>query len=585
MTETNPAQVAELLSSHPFFARLTPQLRRWLGGRVKTMHVQAGTVLFEQDQVADALYLVTSGRIELWQEGAGAPALLSTVGRGGSLGEIALLTAEPQEASARALRDSELVGVDRALFLSLIHESRSFSAALLSYLGETLARAGQLTPAGTTKRSVLTITSYDVTPGVESILGHLVTGLSAVGPTAVVLPDGRDHLGLAGVPVLSAGTDEASWTRSLDAIERSHQQVLLVGGPARVRDPWTDFCLRQADRIMVLAGPRPPADSSGAEQLTGAELVLAGPVSASARSEWLDRLKPRAHFDLDPVRPSEGIGRLARRITGRSLGVVLSGGGARGLAHIGVLSALVESGLTVDRIGGTSMGAFIGALFAQGAEPREIVDQVRRELVERRPFHDYTVPVVSLARGHRARTMMTRLFGDNEVQDLLLDFFCVTADLVAGEAVIHRRGSVIDTVGASMSIPGWAPPTAMDGRVLVDGGVLNNFPVDIMLAVDEGPVIGVEAMGMSKRTDADSPAPARSPRAMEVLAGAVTLGSRRLSEVNAARADLLIRPVLGKAGLLEFSQLDNLFAAGRRAALEALEQDGQQISRRVSSAA
>ena len=205
---------------------------------------------------------------------------------------------------------------------------------------------------------------------------------------------------------------------------------------------------------------------------------------------------------------------------GRSPGVVLSGGGARGLAHIGVLDVLIDADVKVDRVGGTSIGALVGSLIASGREPRDVTRVCRAELVERHPFRDYTMPRTSLIRARRAAAMLERLFGDAHLEDLALDNFCVSADLSTAEIVVHRRGAVVDAVGASMSLPGLAPPVRRDGRLLVDGGVLNNLPVDVMAATGEGPVIAVDVMA---RLPVGSSG--RLPSIIETLARASVLGA------------------------------------------------------------
>lgn len=561
MSATDGAEnVAEFLGAHPFFARLNPQLRRWLANRFTVVRVLAGEWLLHQGEVAEALYLVTSGRLQWWYERGETAVAGATVGPGATVGEASVLTAEPLVGSVRALRDTESIMIDRNLLLSLVQESRQFSAALLTFLGEALAATGELAPAPHAQRAVIAVVSLGGDIAADAFRSKFVALLSGWGTTALV----ED----------SAASDEAGWARRLDELERGHDFVVLDAGRWEADDRWSNFCLRQADRVVALTASEWPTPALGAvDALRGCELVFTDTTTRrAARSHWRRVLQPRAHYRL-----GRDVAPVARRVTGRSVGVVLSGGGARGLAHIGVLRGLLDAGIPIDRIGGTSMGAFVGSMFAHGHSPEEITQLFRQELVERKPFNDYGVPVVSLARGIRARAMMQRLFGETAIEDLALDFFCVTADLVTGEAVVHRTGDVLSAVGASMSIPGWAPPLRIGDRVLVDGGVLNNFPVDVMAETDEGPIIGVDAMGMGRDTPGvpgmGASRPGRAPtlpNMMETLAGAVTLGSRRRAEINAGRAAVVIRPDLGATGLLAFDQLDRLFAAGRRAAADAI---------------
>ena len=189
---------------------------------------------------------------------------------------------------------------------------------------------------------------------------------------------------------------------------------MLAAGPAGA-DPWSAFCLRQADRVLLVAatgraaGARTPGlrgcrrgDARSRPRADRAR--VGGPPATRARSTWLGRGAERG-----------ARARLARRLAGRSIGVVLSSGGARGFAHIGVLEELLAAGVEVDRVGGCSMGAFVGAMFAMGMSPAEIRDALpRRSSSWAGRSSDYGVPVTSLLRGGRARSMLARTFGDDD---------------------------------------------------------------------------------------------------------------------------------------------------------------------------
>jgi predicted acylesterase/phospholipase RssA len=268
---------------------------------------------------------------------------------------------------------------------------------------------------------------------------------------------------------------------------------------------------------------------------------------------------------------SPAVARTARRLTARSLGVVLSGGGARGFAHIGVLGVLAEAGFELDRLGGCSMGSFIAALAARGDSAAQIHAQCAEELVRRSPFNDYTLPRVALIRSRKAAWMLERVFGGALVEAGETSLYTVSADLLSSRVVVHRRGPVVDAVGASMSIPGVAPPVRTLGRLLVDGGVLNNLPVDHMAEGGEGPIVAVDVI---RRLDAPGDADAALPSITETLARATVLGSVERAERNRRLAHLVVSPEVERIGLREWSALDDAVEAGRIAATRALEEGG-----------
>ncbi len=306
------------------------------------------------------------------------------------------------------------------------------------------------------------------------------------------------------------------------------------------------------------------------------DLVLLAPLPRGAAAQWLDAVTPTAHHLVYEAAYDIGVARVARRVSGRSLGLVLSGGGARGYAHIGVIAALAEAGFEVDRLGGCSMGAYIAAMSALGLDTDQIRDRCHDELVRRTPFNDWTLPRVALIRSHKAARMLERVFGDLQVEELPRPLFTVSADLLSSRVIVHRRGSLIDAVGTSMSIPGLVPPVSRGGRLLVDGGVLNNLPVDLMHDIPEGPIVAVDVV---RRLESQPGEAVRIPSIMETLSRATVLGSVERAEKNRGLAALTISPEVQDIGLREFKALDRAVAAGHAAATAALADGGADLLR------
>lgn len=184
-----------------------------------------------------------------------------------------------------------------------------------------------------------------------------------------------------------------------------------------------------------------------------------------------------------------GFGRLGRRILGRSLGLVLGGGGARGLAHLGIFKAFQEAGIQIDLIGGTSIGAFVGGLMAKEGlhnYPRilKAVQQFCGAMSSKwRQALDLTYPATSWFTGHAFNRALWKHFGFAGIEDFSLPFFAVTTDLTRSRLQVHRTGPAWKYVRASMSLSGFLPPVcdARDGTLLVDGGYLANVPIELML--------------------------------------------------------------------------------------------------------
>jgi predicted acylesterase/phospholipase RssA len=197
------------------------------------------------------------------------------------------------------------------------------------------------------------------------------------------------------------------------------------------------------------------------------------------------------------------------------------------------------------------------------------------ELASRAPFNDYTFPRYALIRARRAASMLQRVFGDVSVEQLAHPLYTVSADLLSSRMVVHRTGSVVIAVGASMAIPGLAPPVARHAELLVDGGLLNNLPIDVMASDEPGPVIGVDVMRKLEAGDLDPSRAALLPTILETLSRATVLGSVGRAEANRELADVLITPDVQDIALRDFRQLARAVDAGRRAAEDALTAGGR----------
>jgi NTE family protein len=287
--------------------------------------------------------------------------------------------------------------------------------------------------------------------------------------------------------------------------------------------------------------------------------------------------------------------RLTRLLAGRSLAVVLSGGGARGFVHLGALKALEAAHLPVDAIGATSIGAIIGAGWATGWGYEELVEHTRRSFVDRNPLGDYTLPWVSLVAGRRVGRLLRGEFGEMHIEDLPLPFFCVSANLSTGQAAVHRRGKLWLWLRASVAIPGVLPPVFTQKQVHVDGATLNNLPVDIMRESHEGAIVAVDAgadhmldthVEMTEVPPAWRLLPWLTQRPginiLQILFRCGMINSASAANARRELADLALRPPLGGIDLLDWKAFERVIEIGYRSMSEALEAHGEGLRRRTS---
>ena len=538
---------ADPLENLPLFSGLDAATMSDLRHSAEEVEVEAGSYLFRTGDVADSLYVVRNGRLQALQNDI----VIRNLGRGAVIGELGLLTGAPRSASIRAVRDSTLVRLTKEQFdkIADTHVLGALVRELATRLSSVQAPSA---PRSESSDVVIAIVGVDALAPVPRVANALLTMLSSY--VRAVNPGKVDRDGL-------------------ERAERAAEKVLLH---ATVDDAdWRDVCLRVADRIVLVAGnPAPPSEPLPA-RAKGADLVLAGPqASREHRRAWEELMTPRSVQAAHSGHSAEDLRPLAARIAGRSVGLVLGGGGARAFAHLGVLEELDAAGIVVDRFAGTSMGAIIGALAASGLDAAGVDAYTYEYFIRTNPMTDYTVPIKGLTRGRRIPALLRRAYGEKLVEELPKEFRCVSVDLLGRRPVVHRRGPVADAVGCSLRLPGIFPPYVYNGSLHVDGGVLDNVPVSA-LARAEGPLVAV-AIGFGGDTKPGSATqngrPPRVPGIAETLIRTMTMGSGRAAEMTIGQADVVIRPDTRGVGLLEFHQIDAAREAGRIATREALPQ-------------
>jgi len=560
---------ADFLARTPLFSDIDPEFHEQLAARSHTRHLAAGQWLFREHEPGDAMYVIRAGRLEVVDEATGA--VIRELGRGEAIGELALLTDSTRSASARAARATDVIAVGQADFTELLHSSPALSLALNRSLGRQLRDTRAPAPTARPRPATVALIALDDTIPLQQLAARLGDALKA--HLSVAMLDGTDG-------PASAMTAEPAGVYGplLDRAETGHDLILLAGGSVRHADAWLRFCLQQADRILAVTagGPVPPALATHSE-LRGCDLVGydAAPGELGGWAAALDPVESHvirgSEFDAD-------IARAARRLSGTSVGIVLSGGGARAFSHIGVLEELTAAGLTIDRVAGVSMGAVIGALFAMGCDADEIDAICFDEWVQRRPLGDYTIPRHSLLRGERVQSMLHRTFGARLIEELPRSFMCASTELRSGGLRIARHGPLWEAVGFSINVPILGPPVVRGRDMFVDGSLVDNLPVKAMADMREGPIIAVDVKATFERPE-PGPAgargrddrPLRLPSLNETLMRVVLLGSENTSDAARRHADLVIKPRAQGIGLLEFHQLDTAREAGRVAAREALE--------------
>jgi lysophospholipid hydrolase len=286
-----------------------------------------------------------------------------------------------------------------------------------------------------------------------------------------------------------------------------------------------------------------------------------------------------------PQTPFKGdFHRLARRLCGKSVGLVLGGGGARGIAQVGVIKALEEAGIPIDIIGGTSIGSFIGALYARDADVVPMYGRAKKFSGRMgsmwRFALDLTYPTVSYTTGHEFNRGIFKTFGDSQIEDFWLEFYCNTTNISRSRAEYHSSGYVWRYVRASMSLAGLIPPICDEGSMLLDGGYIDNLTVahmkslgaDVIFAVDVGSIDDNTPQGYGdslsgfwsvlNRWNPFSSIP-NPPTLSEIQARLAYVSSiDNLERAKSTAGCLYMRPPIDPYGTLDFGKFDEIYQVG-----------------------
>lgn len=250
------------------------------------------------------------------------------------------------------------------------------------------------------------------------------------------------------------------------------------------------------------------------------------------------------------------------------IGLVLSGGLARGIAHIGVLQVFADAGIEVDRVAATSAGALMGLMYCAGISPRQMAEIIRTELLPRKQRRwlpgSATWHLAGLLKSGGLRECVSRHVPETaRLEDLSVPLAVTSTDLVAGEPVVHRTGAALQAVMASLAYPGLAPTVEIDGRTLIDGGVLNNMPGNLLANAGMDFVIGV---------DLASPCKVVAPKlgSMRIVLRSMHVRRRAAPSQQGQWIDVMIRPDVASFSRFDISEYEGLIAAGASAAQSAL---------------
>ena len=575
--------LATELARNALFSGMDQRAVAELSESASWLHLRSGDVLIQEGGPSDALYLLVTGRLRV-DLGAGRTA---DVGVGDSIGELGVLAGQPRSSTVNAVRDSRVIRLDRDALLAALFRYPQALLALGQVVIERLQHNASSERPPRSNISAVTVLETHDGVGREEFLRRMIEALQRFGTVKLIDEDCVDAALGEAMAATPFADDQANFALMQWLNQQEFEVDFLVYTASGAQAAWLRRCLRQCDRVLLLAEDSSlGSDTNLLKELSSHRLDV--PLEmVLKRSAWPLPLENfRAHYRCDDhyywqSGQSKEIDSLVRQLSGHANGLVLGGGGARGFAHIGLIRALDELGIEIDLAGGSSMGALIAALRANGLSAAQISQEMRATFIDRNFLNDYMIPRVALIRGRRFLKRLRALFGDLHIEHMPMPYFCVSTNLSLGRVEVHRDGELATWIATSMAVPGVAPPVAWNGHLLSDGSVINALPVDVMAALGRGPIIAsnVSTDGVIAAPGIKGPEPEAllnwsgktdRPGLVDILFRTATLTSESGNLKRADQADLCLQMPVQHIGMFQWDALDELARAGYEHAMAEL---------------
>ncbi len=586
-----------LFKLHPCSRGLTDQEAQEIADALELVRFERGDVICRADEPVNFVFLIVHGRVRL--------ELLDVHGKlvmqrfqtaGGQFGAMAASLAEPTPVNGTAEDPSVLlrIGYDKALELSKKYDA--FRANYMRMISDSVKQSLFNDKAAVPPAVTAFIHQSDETRVVSRKLTERLVGL---GETPGIFCDRA--MDVAGIKVIRIFGEEGE--ANPEQIKRLAAESLQSGRVIFDVDATLDlqrvsqgfeaaeqvfWCVTPGNweaslsRLLAIEARAPSwcKKVSIVWLLQPAEKV---PVATQLR-ELAQRDFKVGFDDSEPSRGDlefSGLERLVHFMRGIQIGLALGGGAARGMAHLGVLKTLEDSGITIDQLAGTSAGAMTGTLYASGLDPDYLVGRFVQDLTPSwffrcLPGGDQWYLLYKYRRKH-FDPMLRKYLGDLRLEQLPLPMHTITVDLIGGRAVVRESGDAVHAITESINLPILSKPIFRDGQALVDGGLIDNVPADVLTRKGCNFVIAVSVTAKMElefaKNRPDTPIhETRPPSAMETLLRSYLVQNYSVNSLGVQDADFVIEPDVTQFDLTAFTRTDEMAAVGEQTTLEALSE-------------
>ena len=540
------------LKTIPLFKSLGDEDLALIASHLHRERHAKGALIFREGDAGETMYLVESGQVAV--VGRDIKETIAFLGPGSFVGEISLLLAQPRTASLQVTIDAELWAFHKDDFEKLVLTRPTIAKEMMRELGRRLVTTTQRKQP-LVRRRVTALFGGQQRVGLCQAIHQKLKQPVGVLPLPGVRFQGDATLD-AGIMLLSnESLDEENLAKGLGYQVEVFKHVVIFMPDKPSSLAWKALDL--ADTIVSIGSPpawlKPAAN--GARGLSDTQ-------------------------ELWQISPSAvDIARAARRLTNRTVGLALSSGGARGLAHIGVLKALMEADVPIDLVSGTSGGAWFGALYCAGWQVddfNKFVSNIGRRIFRLANADFNFPPTTALFKGRKARDrIITQTVRVKTFEELKTPLYIVAADILTGEEVVFDSGSLTDAIRASLSVPVLFDPWKYQGRYFVDGGVVNPLPANILRRQGADIVIGSSVI--QSLSDSYSGRRDKMPHILQSVFNIVSAMESEVVTKQLPLIDILIQHRVAAKHTLDFEQSLAMVQAGEEAARQMLPQIKQAI--------
>jgi predicted acylesterase/phospholipase RssA/CRP-like cAMP-binding protein len=600
-------EVIPLLKLHEYFRGVSDDALQEIVRYGQVTHHPAGTVVHEANVLLATVGFVLRGRLKAVRVDArGTESLFRMIERGDQFGMMVGAATEPVPIRVVALEAATLLRLDFEQAIDLTFRYPELRRLWLTTFAGNLRKHFFGTAQ---KRAPTLLALVHESPATRRVAERLVRRLREVGEQLAVFSDSDEWRALPDVRFRHLHADGM-----MLAPEEIRRQLAEWQDANRIIfDIHADLNPERASRLMELVDRAVYFVPAGASDAAVRRLQALDVPTHGWRDKvsivWLlenDTLVAPAvpalrdlacrDFKIAEAAPqsprgrslANGLERLVHDLRGVRIGVALGGGAARGMSHLGVLKALEQNGIVVDMIAGTSAGAMTGIVYAAGLDCDYSASQFSTDLrpswlFRRLPRGNHWYLLYKYRRGH-FDPMLRKYLHDWKLEQLAVPCLSVTVDLVSGNSVVRQRGDAVHAVLESINLPVLSVPIIREGQALIDGGLVNNIPADVLVSMGCNFVIAVSVTAKMEKefctiTPDATKAPRKKPGTLQTILRSLLVQNHSLNARGVQPADVVIETDMRGFDLTEFTRAKEMAAVGEAAALEQIPMIRQLLAR------